>query len=113
VLTAKHLLDFARFHVGLEQVERLLQIIFDRLSGLSPFHEHTDVVCVLAQTFGELPVFVYPAAPLKHLLRVGLVVPEVGRRSLRFYLRELGIEAGDVKDSSADRPRASRGPGSV
>jgi hypothetical protein len=113
VLAAEHLFDLAGFDVSLEHVERALQVGIDRLAGLSPLDEHTDIVRVLAQVVRELPVFLQPSPALKDLLCVGLVVPEVGRGGLRFYLRKLRLETGEVKDSSADRLTAWRGPGSV
>jgi hypothetical protein len=68
---------------------------------------------VFAQVLGELPVFVQPAAALKDFLCVGLVVPEIGCGCLALYFGQLRVKTGEVKDSSADRRTAWRGPGSV
>jgi hypothetical protein len=50
------------------------------------------------------------AAALESLLRLDLVVPEIGRGGACFYFRELVTRACGLKDNSGDRRRASRGP---
>jgi hypothetical protein len=103
VLPAEHLLDFAGVDVALKRVERSAEILLDRLPRLGPLDQHPHVVGVLTQRLAELPVFFETAAALEDLLRVGLVVPEVGGGRQCFYLGKLGVETGDVKDSSGDR----------
>jgi len=44
-------------------------------------------------------------AALQHLLRFGLVFPEIGRRGFVFETGQFFVGAGGFKDSSADRPR--------
>jgi hypothetical protein len=68
---------------------------------------------VFAQRFAQLPVLLDAAAALQDLLGVGLVVPEIGRRGLGFYLGKLGVQTSDVKDNSEGRRPSWRGPGSV
>jgi hypothetical protein len=113
VLAAQHLLDLAGFDVFLEHVERALQVGVHRLAGFRPLDQDADIVGVLAEALGKLPVLLQPPPALQDFLCVGLVVPEIRCGRLRFYLRKLRVEAGKVKDSSAGRRTAWRGPGSV
>jgi hypothetical protein len=86
VLAAKHLLGFDRCDLIFERVDRTLEIGLDRLAGLRPFDQHTEIVDLLAKAVALFDVFGEAALPLQRLLRLGLVVPEIRRRDLLFEL---------------------------
>ncbi len=88
VLAAEHLLDLAGLDFGLQLVETAHEIAADVLAGVEPLAQDDEVVGALAQRLQQRDVFVEAPAPLQHLLRRGLVVPEVGRAGLRFEARE-------------------------
>jgi hypothetical protein len=54
---------------------------------LRPLEQHPDVVELLREAVAQLEVFGEAALPLQRLLRLGLLVPEIGRGDL---LLELG-----------------------
>ena len=110
VLAAEHLLRFASFDFRAEIVEPAHQIVDDRLARLRPFDEDGEIVGAALQRFAEIDVALECLAALEDLLRRRLVLPEIGIGRLLFYLGEFVRGAGGVKDSSADRMRASRDP---
>jgi hypothetical protein len=112
VLAAEHFLDLARLDLRGEARQPLLELVADRFPGLSPFDEDGEIVRAALERQAEVPILLEAAAPLEQLLRGGLVFPEVRLADLRLYGSELGFELGGVKDSSAGRRRAWRGPGS-
>jgi hypothetical protein len=105
VLAAEHLLDLARLDLGGESGQPLLQLVADRLSSLGPLDEDGEIVRPALERLAEVPLLFEPPAPLKQLLRGGLVLPEVRFAYLRFDCGQLGFELGGVKDSSAGRRR--------
>jgi hypothetical protein len=84
VFAAEHLFGFRGVDLLLERVEGLGQIGGDVFTTLRPFEEYADVVDFLGEAVAELDVFRKTALPLQRLLRLGLVVPEVGRGDLLF-----------------------------
>src|ERR1051326_1046859 len=58
----------------------------------------------------QMPERVDPPAALHHLLRLGLVAPEIGCGGARFYFAELCVEVGSFKDASAARARVCSDP---
>jgi hypothetical protein len=54
---------------------------------MAPFEQHADVVDFLAEAIALLEIFGEAALPLEGLLRVGLVVPEIGGGDPAFELR--------------------------
>jgi hypothetical protein len=113
VLPAEHLLDLARLDLAGERVERRSQLRLDRLALLRPLDQDAEVVGAFAQRRAQLAILLEPAPPLQQLLRGRLVLPEIRRGDPRLDLRQLLLGPRGVKDSSADRRRASSGPGTV
>jgi len=103
VLAAEHLLDLAGLHFLVERVERLRELRVDGLPGLRPLDEDAQVVALLLQRRDEIAILLEPAAALQDFLRLGLVLPEVGRGGFGFELGQFLFGAGGLKDSSADR----------
>ena len=83
VLAAEHLLDLAGLHFLLERIERLAELGVDRLAGLGPFDEHGEIVALLLERRHQIAVLLEPPAALQHLLRFGLIFPEIGRGGAR------------------------------
>jgi hypothetical protein len=110
VFAAEHLLGLAGVDFGAEIVEALGEIARDVLARLRPFDEHREIVGSPLQRLAESDIAFERLPALQDLLRRSLVLPEVGVRGLLLYLRELVGGPGGVKDSSADRTRAWRGP---
>jgi hypothetical protein len=113
VLAAEHLPRLGRLHLLLQLGERADEIGLDRLALLRPLEEHGQIVDATRERSRELPVFLQARAALEQALGGLLVVPEVGRGYLLLDPRELLVQAGDVKDSSADRRRGRPDPDSV
>jgi hypothetical protein len=111
VLAAEHLLGLARFDLGPELVEPRRQVFGDRFAGLRPFGEDGEVLDAPLQRVAEGAVQLERLAALQQLLRRRLVLPEIGIGNALLYPREFVGGTGGVKDSSADRTRAWRGPG--
>src|SRR6185503_5498750 len=110
VLAAEHLAGFGGLDVLLEVVEALQQVAVDGLASLGPFDEHAEIVGAGLQRVAERELLVEPAAALQQLLRLGLILPEVGLGDAGLDAVELGTRSGCVKDSSADRKPASPDP---
>jgi hypothetical protein len=110
VLAAQHLLRLAGVDLPTELVEAALEIIDDRLAGLPPLDEDGKVLDTAPQRIAEGAILLQPAAALEQLLRARLVLPEVRRADAFFYLLELFVRAGGVKDSSAGRRRGAPDP---
>jgi hypothetical protein len=87
VLAAEHLLGLGRVDLLVERVKGAGQVGQHVFPAARPLEQHADVVGLRGQAGAELDVFGQPALPLQRLLRVGLVVPEVGRRDLLLELR--------------------------
>jgi hypothetical protein len=105
VLAAEHLLDFAAFDEAREFVDTRRQLGADVLALFGPVEKHAQVVRIPLERGNQLDFFLDTAAALKNFLRLDLVVPEVGRGGAGFYLCELVLWAGGLKDSSAGRRR--------
>jgi len=65
---------------------------------------------VLLEALDRRELFLDVGALAKDLLRLGLVVPEVGRPGLFVQLRELSFQLRDVKDPSLAPRGAVEGP---
>jgi len=72
--------------------------------------QDADVVGAPLERFEQRAILLEPPAALHHLLRLGLVAPEIGRRGARLYFGELLVEPGALKDASAARASACSGP---
>jgi hypothetical protein len=105
VLAAEHLLDFTAFDQAGELFDARGQLRADVLPLFRPVEQHTQIVCFRLEGRNQLDFFFDPAAALENLLRLDLVVPEVGRGGAGFYLCEFVSWAGGLKDSSAGRRR--------
>jgi hypothetical protein len=87
VLAAEHLPGFDGVDLGLEGVERPLEIRRYILAAARPFEQHADVVDLLAKAVALLQILGQTALPLEGLLCFGLVVPEIGGGDPVFELR--------------------------
>jgi hypothetical protein len=90
VLAAEHLAGFSGLDVLLELVEAFQQVAVDGLASLGPFDEHAEIVGAALQRVAERDLLVEPPAALQELLRLGLVLPEVGLGDTGFDAIELG-----------------------
>ena len=108
VLAAEHLLDLAGLDLALQVVEPAREVAADVFAGVEPLAQHAQVVGAPPQRLQERDVFIEAPASLQHLLRLGLVVPEVGRAGLRLETREFLLGACSVKDTSAFAARRFR-----
>ena len=83
VLAAEHLLDLGRLDRRGQPVERRRR---DRWTTSSPWPAHSTSTARsasrLRQVVDRLAILLEPPAPLQHLLRLGLVLPEVGCEAL-------------------------------
>ena len=104
VLAAEHLLDLGGLDLGLEFVEAALQVGGHVLAGVGPLDAaRRDRRRRRPSESRELDVLAQAALPLQRPLRLGLVVPEVGRGDPGFERGDFSGGRGPVKDSSADR----------
>ena len=110
VLAAEHLLRLAGLDFADQLVEPAREVFGDRLPRLRPFDEDGEIVDAPLERLAQVAVVFEAAAPLQQLLRAGLVLPEVRIGNAQLYPGEFVGGAGGVKDSSADRTRAWRGP---
>jgi hypothetical protein len=106
VLAAEHLLDLAGLDLLVEEVERLPELGVDRLAGCGPLDEDGEVLALLLERDAEVAILLEAAAALQRLLRLGLVLPEVGRGGARLEAVQFVGVARGLKDSSANRPPA-------
>jgi hypothetical protein len=113
VFAAEHLSRLGELDIALKIVEALQQIRFDRLARLGPLDEDAEIVAATRQGFSERQFVFDAAAPLKELLRLCLIFPEVWFGDAGLDAVELGARTGRVKDSSADRKSVSPDPGSA
>jgi hypothetical protein len=79
VLAAEHLLDLGRLDFLLERFDRSLEIAGDVLALLRPFEQDSKIVEFADQRVAQIELLAQTAAPLERLLRLDLVLPEVGR----------------------------------
>jgi len=78
VLAAEHLLHFAGLDFLIERVESLRELNVHRLAGFRPFDQYREIVGALPQRHHQIAILLEPLAALQDLLRLGLVLPEVG-----------------------------------
>ena len=107
VLAAEHLLDLAGLDLTLQLVEPAGELGFDGFALLQPVGQHLQVVGTTAQRGDEGDILLEPPPALHHLLRLGLVLPEVGLADARFDPGQFFRGACGVKDNSASQPTAS------
>jgi len=82
----QHRAHLGGLHVAAVRLERAAELGGDVLALLGPVGEDGDVVRLFAQRRREVAVAFDAATALQDLLRGGLVLPEVRRRSLRLQL---------------------------
>ena len=107
VLAAEHLLDLAGLDLALQLVEPARELGLDRFALLQPFGKDLEVVGATPQRRDEADVLFEPPPALHHLLRLGLVLPEVGLADARFDAGQFFRGTCGVKDNSASQPTAS------
>jgi hypothetical protein len=105
VLAAEHLLDFARLHFLVERLDGLCKLGVNGLTRGRPLEEHAEIVCPLPEGRRQFAVLLEAAASLEHALRLGLVLPEVGRGGARLETIQFFSRVSGLKDSSTDRQR--------
>ena len=113
MLAGQHRFDFGAFDVFFERVESPLQVAADVLALVGPFNQDPDIVQLLDDRVAQLEVVGEATAPLQDLLRLSLVLPEVGSRYPGLELVQFAGCIRRVKDSSAGLWRASPGFRSV
>jgi hypothetical protein len=79
VLAAEQLLRLRRFHFARERLEALAQVALDVLALLRPLDEHGQIVLALLQRVDQLDLLLEATAALEGLLRLGLILPEIGQ----------------------------------
>ena len=109
VLAAEHLLDLGGLDFALRARRARAADRADVLALPGPFEQHAEVVELAGQRVAQLDFVGQPAAALQRLLRLGLVLPEVGRGDAGFELGQLAGGVGGVKDSSAGLWRVAPG----
>jgi hypothetical protein len=108
VLAAEHLLRFGRVDFLLEFVEAAREIGSDILARIGPLDQHAQIVGAPPERLPQRLVFLQAPPALHHLLRFGLVAPEVRFANPLLDAGELFVEAGVLKDASAvPRPGVS------
>jgi hypothetical protein len=107
VLAAEHLLDFTGVHHSRKLLETGGEIGKHVLALPRPFHQHAHVLGALGERGDEVDLFLDAAAPLKDLLGLGLVVPEIRSGRAGFYAGQFFCGVRGLKDNSGDRTRAS------
>jgi hypothetical protein len=100
VLAAEHLLDLGGLDLLVERVERLGELGVDRLPRVGPFEQDGEVVAPLLERGEQIAILLEPSATLQDLLRLGLILPEVGCGGARFEARQLLVGSSGFKDSS-------------
>jgi hypothetical protein len=110
VLAAQHLAGLGLLDVRLELVEPLQEVAVDGFTGLRPLDQDAEIVGAALQRLAGRQFLVQAPAALEQFLGLGGILPEVGMRDAGLDLLELRAMARLVKDSSADRRPASRGP---
>jgi hypothetical protein len=103
VLAAEHLLDLARLHLLVEQLERLRELGVYRLARLRPLDKHTQIVALLPERDHQVAILLEAPAALQDLLGFGLVFPEIVGGGSRVEPAQFFIGTSGFKDSSGDR----------
>jgi len=84
----------------LERVEAAREIGSDVLAGIRPLDQHAQIVGAPPERLPQRLVFLQTPPALHHLLRFGLVIPEIGLADPLLDAAELFVEAGILKDAS-------------
>jgi hypothetical protein len=101
VLAAEHFLDLGALDLGFEIVEAAREIGGDVLARFCPLDEDCQIVAPPSQGRRQGD-FLFEAAPaLEHLLRFGLILPEVRLRGARLERAQLVGRSSGLKDNSA------------
>ena len=103
VFAAEHLLGFRRLDLGVEGLQRALEVRNDGFTRFRPVDQHADIVDPFGEAVAQRDVIGEAPLALQRLLRLGRVVPEVGRSDLPLELGYLPRIVRVVKDSSACR----------
>ncbi len=88
VLSAEHLLGLAGVHFLRKIVEALGKIFEDRLAGLRPLDQDTQVLGATPERLAQVLVVFEAPSPLQQLLGGRLVLPEIRSRNTLFYSGE-------------------------
>jgi hypothetical protein len=111
VFAAEHLFDLAGLDLARQRIQAAAEL-GQRIgiSLLGPLHENREIVAAAPQRGDELAIFFEPPPPLKQLLSLFLVFPEIRLADSRLDPIQLLFRFGDFKDSSEDRLLAWRDP---
>jgi hypothetical protein len=108
VLATQNTLGLSRLDLRLEPVKTGIEITGDILATGCPFGQHAEIVLLLLQGFEQVDTILQPPSALKGLLRLSLVLPEIGFGNPRFQPGDLIVRKGCLKDNSGDRGSACR-----
>ena len=93
----EHFLDLARLHFLIERFERLAEFRIHRFARLEPFDEDGEVVALLPKRGNQVEVLFQPLAALLHLLRFGLILPEIGGGGTRLQAGQFVLRGAASK----------------
>jgi hypothetical protein len=99
VLAAEHLLRLALGDLLVELVEHAHEVVLHGLALLEPLVEHAQVVGGLGEPPGEFDILFESSPTLQDLLRLGLVLPEIGCGCALLEAVQLVSRACGLKDS--------------
>jgi len=99
VLAPEHLLGLGGLDLHGERVETGRELGQYVLTLGGPLHQHREILFAFSQALDQIAFFFEPPAALEHLLRFGLVFPEIGRGGALFELRQLLGRVRGFKDN--------------
>ena len=106
MLAPEHFLDLARLDFLVQQIQPRGELVVDWFTSRRPFDKDSQVFCFFPERHDEGAVLLEAPATLQHFLRFGLVFPELWRGGACFEPGQFFVGSSNVKDSSADHPRA-------
>jgi hypothetical protein len=94
VLATEHLLRLGGLDFALDLIEPALEVGEDVFAATRPFDEDIQIVAAAPERLAQGHVVFETPPPLHHLLRFGLIAPEVRVRDGFLDLGELIVQAG-------------------
>ena len=110
VLAAEHFFNLGGIDFGLQFVDAAVQIGAHVLALSGPFDEHGKVFGSAPQRLRERDFLFEAPAALQQLLRLRLVLPEIGLGDAGFDSGQFLLRTCGLKDTLGDRRRAGRAP---
>jgi hypothetical protein len=105
VLAAEHLLDLAGLDLLIQRLERLRELGVDRLTRFRPLHQNGEILALPLERAHQIAILFKSSPALQDPLGLGLIVPEIRRRSSSFEAAQFFVGFRPLKDNSADRRR--------